>query len=150
MTTLEFISRIPTDQRSLFEFHTDFRNVQIVTPPFIIMRFTAVPDRMAEGSRMTVEIRQIFRWMPWDVNVEVFVPHSLMVDVQSGRGPFNKWRHEHHCIERSDGVYLLDRVQYQLPFGVIGKLFDLILFRTVQKLLFSYRHKKTREYFSRS
>ncbi len=150
MTTLEFTSRIPTDQRSLFEFHTDFGNVEVVTPPFIVMRFTTIPDRMAVGSRMTVELRQIFRWMPWDVTVERLVPYSLMIDVQSGRGPFKTWRHEHHFIEKSDGVYLLDRLHYELPFGTAGKLFDLIVFRTINRLLFSYRHKKTKEYFLRS
>jgi ligand-binding SRPBCC domain-containing protein len=150
MTTLELISRVPTDQKSLFEFHTDFRNVQIVTPPFISLRFLSLPDRMEEGSRMTVEIWQVYRWMPWDVCVEVFVPHSLMVDVQSGRGPFNSWRHEHHCLERSDGVYLMDRIQYQLPFGSLGRFVDLIIVRSIQRLLFLYRHKKTIEYFSRS
>lgn len=150
MTTLEFTSRIPADQRSLFNFHTNFSNVEIVTPSFITMRFITIPDKMREGSNMTVELRQFGRWMPWDVTVERLIPNSLMVDVQSGRGPFKTWRHEHHFIEKSDGVYLLDRLHYELPFGAAGKLFDLFIFRTINRLLFSYRHKKTKEYFLRS
>ncbi len=150
MTTLEFTSRIPADQRSLFNFHTNFTNVGLVTPSFITMRFITIPDLMREGSNMTVELRQFGRWIPWDVTVECLIPHSLMVDVQSGRGPFKTWRHEHHFIEKSDGVYLLDRLHYELPFGAAGKLFDLFIFRTINRLLFSYRHKKTKEYFLRS
>ncbi len=96
---------------------------------------------------MTVEIRQFGHWIPWDVTVEKLEPDSLMVDVQSGRGPFKFWKHEHHFIEKDNAVFLMDRLSYQLPFGLLGTIIDLIIFRWIQKMLFSYRHKKTREYF---
>lgn len=148
MKTLEFISKIPTSQNELCEFHLKFVNVAVVTPPIIKVRFSLVPDRMVEGSRMTIEIRQFGRWIPWDVTVEKLEPNSLMIDVQSGRGPFKFWRHEHHFIEKDHAVFLMDRLYYQLPFGLLGTIIDLIIFRWIQKALFSYRHKKTREYFS--
>ncbi len=149
MRTLEFTTQIPATQQALYQFHTNFSNVAIVTPRFIKTRFVLVPEEMEEGSRMTVEVDQIFRWMPWDVTVEKLVPHRLMVDVQNGRGPFTVWRHEHHFFERDGKVFLMDRIQYSLPFGFVGKLLDMLFFRHLQLFLFSYRHHKTREYFLR-
>ncbi|MFZ4618914.1 MAG: SRPBCC family protein [Bacteroidota bacterium] len=147
MTVLEFTSSIPASRRALFEFHTDFTNVKIVTPPFIRLRFAAVPLKMMEGSRMTVEIFQGIRWMPWDVTVEKLVPDSLLVDVQSGRGPFRYWKHEHIISDNEGSIFLTDRLHYQLPFGFIGKIADLLFFRMIHSMLFSYRHKKTKEFF---
>lgn len=98
---------------------------------------------------MTVEIFQGIRWMPWDVTVEKLIPDSILVDVQSGRGPFQYWKHEHIIIEKDGSVFLTDRIHYQLPFGSIGRFADLLFFRKIQFMLFSYRHKKTIEYFQR-
>lgn len=148
MTVLEFSTEINATQKELFDFHTNFKNVVIVTPPVFKVRFVKIPETMAEGSEMTIEIKQFGLWMPWDVKVEKLIQNSLMVDYQSGRGPFKYWRHEHLFTERNNKTVLIDRIEYQLPFGILGLLVDIILMRFIQKVVFAYRHKKTKEYFS--
>jgi ligand-binding SRPBCC domain-containing protein len=148
MTILEFSTEINATQKELFDFHTNFKNVAIVTPPVFKVRFVTIPDSMAEGSEMTIEIKQFGLWMPWDVKVEKLIQNSLMVDYQSGRGPFKYWKHEHQFTERNNKTILKDRIEYQLPFGILGLLIDVIVMRFVQKMVFAYRHKKTKEYFS--
>jgi len=147
MAELRFESVIPSTQKQLFDFHMDFANVRIVTPPFIRTRFVTVPDVMAEGSRITVEVAQLGRWMPWDIRVEKIEADSLLVDVQDGRGPFAAWRHEHRFEARSGRTFLIDTINYTLPFGPRGRIADLFVMQWIQRLVFRYRHRKTAEYF---
>ncbi len=148
MAVLEFSTEINATQKELFDFHTNFKNVAIVTPPVFEVRFVMIPDSMAEGSEMTVEIKQFGFWIPWDVKVKELIPNSLLVDYQSGRGPFKSWKHKHLFTIRNSRTVLTDRIEYQLPFGILGLLVDIILMRFIQKMVFAYRHKKTKEYFS--
>lgn len=72
-----------------------------------------------------------------------------MIDSQFGQGPFKFWRHEHHFSERNGKTLLTDKIEYRLPFGIIGRIIEIVFFKTLQRLLFSYRHIKTQEFFSR-
>jgi ligand-binding SRPBCC domain-containing protein len=147
MTVFEFTSEIPATQRELFEFHMDFANVRVVTPPIIRMRFAQVPAEMKTGSSIVVEINQLGLWMPWEISVEEVIPDRLLVDVQRGRGPFRSWRHEHRFEQRNGSTFLTDHIEYQLPFGPLGDIIDVLFMKFVQQRLFSYRHRKTKEYF---
>lgn len=147
MAILEFVSEIPASQRALFDFHMDFSNVRIVTPPFIKTRFVSVPEEMKAGSRITVEVAQLGRWMPWDIIVERVEEDALLIDVQDGRGPFAAWRHEHRFEVRDSRTFLVDRISYTLPFGMFGTITDILIMQWVQQLVFRYRHRKTIEYF---
>ena len=88
-TVLKFSTEIQATSKELFDFHINFNNVTIVTPPMIKVIFLLVPERMEIGSKLIVEINQFGFWMPWEIMVEKLEPYSLMVDYQSGRGPFN-------------------------------------------------------------
>jgi ligand-binding SRPBCC domain-containing protein len=127
----------------------DFANVRIVTPPLIKVRFAALPATLEAGSTLTVEMNQFGWWMPWDISVREVVPNQLLVDEQSGRGPFRAWRHEHHFIEENGTTILMDRIEYELPFGLLGRAVDALLMQFIQRRVFAYRHLKTIEYFRR-
>ncbi len=149
-TVLEFSTEIQTTSKELFYFHVNFNNVTIVTPPMIKVRFLLVPERMEIGSKLIVEVNQFGFWLPWEITVEKLEPYSLMVDYQSGRGPFRSWRHEHIFQEKNQRTILTDRITYSLPFGKLGSIFNAIFMRNIQRLIFGYRHKKTKEYFQKN
>ncbi|NUN70978.1 MAG: SRPBCC family protein [Bacteroidetes bacterium] len=148
MADLRFESRIPATQQQLFDFHMDFSNVRIVTPPLFATRFVSVPETMEAGSRIVVEVAGPVGWMPWEIRVEQVEPHRLLVDAQDGRGPFRTWRHEHQFITEQSTSLLIDRITYTLPFGILGRIADLLVMQWVQRLVFLYRHRKTIEYFA--
>ncbi len=60
-------------------------------------------------------------------------------------GPFGAWSHTHSFVAEADGTRVFDRVEYQPPFGFIGKLLDPILVKPSLAYRFGYRSKKTRE-----
>lgn len=147
MTILEMTTEISTSANALYRFHLDVQNARIVTPKFIVLRFQHLPEKMTIGSTFTVEINQFGFWMPWDIIVEQMIPDTLMVDRQFERGPFRYWRHEHRFTPVAGKTLLTDRIEYVLPFGIVGMIIDRLFFQFIQKQLFAYRHKKTVEYF---
>jgi ligand-binding SRPBCC domain-containing protein len=146
-TILEFRTSLNATAKEVFDFHRNYRNVKIVTPPVIVTRFLVIPETMQVGSKITVEIKLFGLWIPWDITVEKLEPDFCMIDYQSGRGPFKTWRHEHIFQEDNGRTILTDRITYQLPLGIVGAIADRLFMRFIQNQVFAYRHKKTNDYF---
>jgi ligand-binding SRPBCC domain-containing protein len=55
------------------------------------------------------------------------------------RGPYKSWRHTHTFRETADGIEMVDRVEYELPFGILGRLAAGSLVRRELERIFEYR-----------
>lgn len=147
MTTIIMTSVVPAFLQDLFDFHMDFSNVRIVTPSFITTRFVSVPVRMKEGSAIVVEVGMLGILQRWELTVRTVDRPTLLVDEQTGRGPFAAWRHEHSFTEENGTVMLTDRIQYRMRGGPLGHLVDVLLLRRLHRRLFEFRHQRTIAYF---
>lgn len=56
--------------------------------------------------------------------VEFDRPH--LFEDQMQRGPFKHWHHKHLFETRVDGTLMIDEVDYASPFGVIGRIVDML------------------------
>lgn len=148
-TTLEFSVELAATLKEVFEFHVHIDNISRVTPPWIKTRIVHTPDELKEGSELTVHVRQFGVWFPWDVSVVTLRPYTLMVDIQSNRGPFALWKHEHRLSGNDGRVVLTDVITYALPLGLLGRFVDAVFFRHLQKKVFGYRHSRMQEIFNR-
>jgi ligand-binding SRPBCC domain-containing protein len=54
-------------------------------------------------------------------------------------GPYKLWHHQHFFREVEGGVEMTDIVHYQAPFGIIGKLAELLFINRKVKSIFEYR-----------
>jgi ligand-binding SRPBCC domain-containing protein len=60
---------------------------------------------------------------------------SRFVDEQV-RGPFKSFRHVHEFEATSSGSVMTDRVEFSVPFGILGRLVErLVLRRYLQRLI---------------
>jgi ligand-binding SRPBCC domain-containing protein len=146
-TTMQFSTLLNASAKEVFEFHLNFENAIRITPSLFKFRIVTSPAILEEGSNLTIEIRQCGIWFPWDVQIIKLIPHSLMIDMQSGRGPFIFWRHEHHFIQENTSCLMIDKIEYSLPLGIIGRIIDRIIMRFFQQWVFSYRHSKMKSLF---
>jgi ligand-binding SRPBCC domain-containing protein len=60
------------------------------------------------------------------------------VDVQL-KGPYRVWRHQHDFSDVPDGTLVRDRVDYQLPLGLVGELGGLRFVRRQLDHIFDFR-----------
>jgi ligand-binding SRPBCC domain-containing protein len=50
---------------------------------------------------------------------------SMFID-EMLRGPFKRWRHKHLFETRDGETLMIDEVNYASPFGVIGRIVDML------------------------
>jgi len=86
--------------------------------------------------------------MNWTTEItHVSAPH-FFVDEQRV-GPYAIWHHEHHFKAIPGGVEILDRVNYKVPFGPLGKLAHPFIVKPKLEEIFNYRFEKAEEIFGK-
>ena len=136
-------SLINTTSDRVQRFHEDPKTLAKLTPPPVILQLW----RDARRSNAEGEIEFIM-WLgpfpiPWVARHEPGpTPHSF-ADRQV-KGPMAYWRHEHIFIEKAGGVELLDRIVMAHRRGLVGLITRLLFDGMPLRILFAYRHRRTR------
>lgn len=130
---------IPVPLARVFRFFEDPRNLKAITPRWLNFQIVN-PDgiRMRTGE----EINYVIRWMgvplKWKTRITEYEPPWKFVDEQTS-GPYGLWRHEHTFQETAAGVAIRDRVDYELPLGVLGEFAHAVLVKRQLVGIFRYR-----------
>ena len=64
------------------------------------------------------------------------------------RGPYRVWRHTHRFAAEGAGTRIVDDVEYELPFGPLGRLVEALWTRREIGKIFSYRTEVIARRFS--
>jgi len=126
-------------------------NLNELTPPSLDFRILSdVPETMYNGLMITYEIKiPLFGRRRWLTEIKQIEPGARFVDEQR-KGPYKLWIHEHNIEPFAEGrTKMLDRVTYQLPFGLIGSLVHTCIVEKMLYDIFEYREKRLNEMFNR-
>lgn len=140
----EKTSVIKTTLAEIKRFHEAPRALAALTPPPIIMRVKRDDRRsITEGE---IDFTLWFGPLPirWIARHEAGPSPDSFADVQA-KGPLDYWRHEHIFREVAGGVELTDRITLAHRRGLIGLLTRLAFDGIPLRLLFAYRHWRTRQ-----
>ncbi len=136
-------SIIPTTLEAMWEFHQDPRALARLTPPPILMQLRRDDRRsLTEGE---IEFTLWFGPLPirWTARHEAGPTAQSFADLQV-EGPLAYWRHEHIFREAPGGVELTDRIELAHRSGLAGLLTRLAFDGLPLRLLFAFRHWRTR------
>lgn len=142
---LETALWLPRPVEDVFEFFSDARGLETLTPPWIRFRIlTPTPIDMRAGT--TIDYRLRIRGVPirWRTLIPVWEPPRRFVDEQV-RGPYRYWRHEHTFEPADGGTLMRDHVDYRVPGG---RLINRWFVQPDVERIFRYRLDKLREIFS--
>lgn len=129
----------------VFEFFSQAENLGLITPPWMHFRMrTPGPIEMQEGTRIEYTIRLAGVPLAWRTRIGEWEPGKGFVDVQE-RGPYASWSHRHEFRPQAGGVWMLDRVDYRLPLGPLGRLAHVLFVRATLSAIFDYRYQRVRE-----
>jgi Uncharacterized conserved protein len=96
-------------------------------------------SKLYEGMIITYKIKPLpgikMNWVTEITNVK---EQQYFVDEQR-LGPYALWHHEHHFKEIDGGVHMTDILNYAMPYGIIGRLGNLLLVRREILKIFAYR-----------
>jgi ligand-binding SRPBCC domain-containing protein len=141
-----FVVNAPLEK--VWAFHDDPSALPKVMTGPVKMHVHHVDRPLQPGSRilMTMQIGPFRR--RWNVQLREKVPLVSFTDEQiAGEGPFRQWRHT-HAFEAVDAhrTRVIDRLEYELPFGLLGKIGDALFGRIVMRGLFAARARATRRW----
>ena len=136
-------SVIPTTLEKMIAFHEDPRALSILTPPPIFMQ--KVRDDRTSLTAGDLEFRLWFGPLPvrWWARHEPGPTETSFTDRQI-EGPMAHWEHQHVFTPVAGGVELLDHITLAHKPGLPGLLTRLIFDGLPLRLLFFYRHLRTR------
>lgn len=132
----------------VFEFFSDARNLERITPEWLRFRvLDAGTIQMKEGARIRYRLRIAGVPVRWDSRITRWEPGKSFVDRQE-RGPYRIWEHTHRFEALGDGVLMGDAVRYALPYGPLGRLAHALWVRGALAEIFDYRFERICELFA--
>jgi ligand-binding SRPBCC domain-containing protein len=155
----------------VFAFFADPRNLPRIMPPrqgAMLVKLNLVPPRFpadqapADVGRMAgvgTEIVFKFRAIPylpmherWTALITDFSLNQHFRDVQK-QGPFRRWEHTHSfeakMIDGREGTLIRDVVEYEVGFGVMGRMLERLFFQRMLRTTFEYRKSTLEKIFER-
>jgi ligand-binding SRPBCC domain-containing protein len=160
---------LPSPVEDVFAFFADPDSLPALMPPRLKARIEKVnivppprhgpvakPESAAgNGSRITLSFRP-FALCPvrvrWQAEISDFAWNERFCDRQL-RGPLTSWTHC-HCVRRIDAIevdvtLVTDVVEYQVPFGLLGRLAHRLFLRKQIENTFLYRQNQLARIFPR-
>jgi ligand-binding SRPBCC domain-containing protein len=137
----------------VWEFYTDIKHLEIITPREIELKITNAPSqKLTQGSEIWLEgklIVMLFKRSKWHsmITVSSVSPQQYLYVDEMLTGPFKKWIHLHkfYAVDNNNNkkqTQVIDEIHFELPYGIIGNLFDGYVYRRLEKI-FCYRKLAT-------
>jgi ligand-binding SRPBCC domain-containing protein len=117
--------RLDADLEAVFDFFSDARNLETLTPPWLRFEIlTPAPVEMRVGARIDYRLRLHGIPVRWQSEITVWEPGCRFVDEQR-RGPYRRWIHTHEFeAVPGGGTVVRDVVRYAVPGGaLVNRLF---------------------------
>lgn len=139
---------LDTDPDTLWKFLSTPVNLNELTPPNLHFQILSeVPDIMYNGLTILYEIQiPLFGKRRWLTEIKHIETGNFFVDEQRA-GPYRLWYHQHRIEPIDKKTRMIDRVCYQLPFGVIGRLVHRLWVKKMLESIFAHRATRLVEIF---
>ncbi len=132
----------------VFAFFSDPKNLAVITPPSMGFQILDAPDRtLRRDDRIRYRIRVLGVPLQWITHITEWSEGRFFTDVQE-KGPYRQWIHRHEFSPEGSGVMMTDRVDYELPLGIVGRIFGGWLVRRQLDAIFDYRQRMIQQRFA--
>ncbi len=140
----------PISRAEAWDFFCDPRNLAVITPPDMAFEVTSeLPERVHPGLLIGYRVRPLFgvpvRWM---TEITHLREGELFVDEQR-YGPYRFWHHQHLFRDVPGGMEMRDIVHYDVGFGPVGDLANLLVVRDRVRAIFEFRRRVLEQRFGR-
>jgi len=138
-------SRIEASAQEVFLWHAQPGAIDRLTPPWEPLEVEQRAPGIRDGDRGVLRVRAGPFRVRWVFEHCDYIEGRQFRDVQLS-GPFRRWDHTHRFIPAGDhACFVEDRIEYVLPFGVLGRVLAGWLVHRKLERLFAYRHRVTAE-----
>ena len=151
MYVLERTQSVPVSVEKAWDFFSSPANLKEITPDYLGFHIKShLPDKMYEGLFIRYTVKPLLGIpMEWVTEITHIKDQEFFIDEQR-KGPYKIWHHEHHFEPFDGGVRMFDRVSYELPVGILGRMMHPVLVKGKLDEIFNYRFKKVEELFGKA
>jgi len=142
---LERVQLIRRPRDEVFAFFADAGNLEAITPDFLQFKIlTPRPIEMRSGTLIDYRLKLAGIPFNWQTRIETFDPPYSFSDLQA-KGPYRRWHHWHEFYDVPQGTIAVDRVEYELPWGPLGRLARWLFVERNLEQIFEHRRQRLRE-----
>jgi len=136
---LERRQSIPGDISTVFRFFENPYNLSLITPGWLNFKVRSTTNQQVrEGTRITYSMRWLGVPVRWQSLIARYRKNEMFAD-EMLRGPYRSWYHTHEFEEVPGGVAMMDRVEYELPLGWLGRVAHTVMVRRQLDAIFDFR-----------
>jgi ligand-binding SRPBCC domain-containing protein len=138
--TLTVMQELPIGLHEAWEFFSSPENLEKITPSHMGFRITSgKPGKMYPGQIISYRVSPITGIKTnWVTEITHVDEGKFFVDEQRF-GPYRMWHHEHHFEKLENGVKMIDKVSYKIPFGFLGHIAQAFFVKKQLENIFKYR-----------
>ncbi len=132
-----------------WEFFSSPENLRKITPPYMGFEITSnfKNEKMYAGMIIAYIVKPVLNIpMRWVTEITHVKEKEYFIDEQRF-GPYKLWHHLHQFRVEGGELIMVDKVNYALPFGIIGRIVHKLFVRKQVEEIFDYRRKVLEELF---
>lgn len=123
-----------------WEFYTDIGHLQVVSPPHMQLRLIkSTHQKIVQGSEMWLT-GILFTRSNWHSRITSLAPYEYVDEMLTGR--FRMWKHLHGFRKIGGKTEVIDEVDFELHYGLLGKIFESYVSSQLEKI-FAHRKQAT-------
>lgn len=148
--SLETQQLLPISLDEAWSFFSSPGNLEKITPDDLSFEITSLDsENMYPGQLISYKIGifPIIR-SNWVTEITHVEPKKYFIDEQRF-GPYKMWHHQHHFTEKNGQVLMVDKVEFKLPFVIIGKAMYPFLIKPKLKRIFTHRRQILDQLFNK-
>lgn len=138
--TLKAEQFLPISLNEAWDFFSSPKNLAKITPSHMGFNITSeIAEKMYAGQIITYKIGILPGIKNnWVTEITHVKDKEYFVDEQRF-GPYSMWHHEHIFMERENGVKMLDKVSFKIPFGIFGSIAYALFIKKQLTKIFAHR-----------
>ena len=130
------------DLQTAWDFFSSPMNLPKITPKD--MAFTVLSEqktnKIFEGMIIDYTVSPLLGIpLKWKTRITSVIPNKSFTDFQE-KGPYKLWNHHHAFIANEKGVLMIDKVDYELPLGILGSVAHSLFVKNKLNHIFNYRY----------
>lgn len=137
-------SSLPVSVEEAFAYHDRPGALNRLIPPWESVEIEHSDNSLEVGSRVVMKTKIFGVPVRWVAEHTEYDPPNRFTDTQVS-GPFSSWDHQHEFHAVGSYTSLLDRIDYCVPFGTLGRLFGNGKVHATLEAMFAFRHRITRD-----
>lgn len=143
MHDVTFSCPIPTDAKTLADWHARPGAFARLAPPWETLKIVSESGGIEDGAKLIFKVYQGPIGLTWEAHHDQYIPGEQFRDVQH-RGPFSAWEHTHRFIPIDDTHSTLsDEIRFKLPLEPLSSPFVGLVQRHMLQRMFDFRHRRT-------